>query len=168
MHVQLFRSDYCRNRFPPADGASEMGVPNFYTPHFHVIGCMYENDRWQEDDVSLFWPLQFTISAIIWAAQDTERVDDQYWNTSIHPANTPLDIVWHSLWMVIMMVMIMIIMIMMIMVMMMTILLILYKYTFSVGGSCDTLRELRRDQCELDWQMPSLPSESHVTPWHWW
>ena len=72
MHVQLFRSGYFRNRFPPADGASEMGVPNFYTPHFHVIGCMYENDRWQEDDVSLFWPLQFTISAIIWAAQDTE------------------------------------------------------------------------------------------------
>ena len=44
---------------------------------------------------------------------------------------------------------------------MMIILLILYKYTFSVGGSCDTLRELRRDQCEVDWQMPSLLFESH-------
>ena len=70
------------------------GCPRFLHPS--LLWCMHEKDRWQ-DDVSL---LAVRISDIIRAtAQDTEP-DDQYWNTSIHPANTPLvgcrPIVWQG------------------------------------------------------------------------
>ena len=46
VHVQLFRSGYYRNPFPPADGASEMGVTPISTPltFMWLDACMRMTD----------------------------------------------------------------------------------------------------------------------------
>ena len=57
--------------------------------HPSLLWCMHEKDRWQ-DDVSLLAVVKIS-DDIRATTQDTEQQpDDQYWNTSIHPANTPL------------------------------------------------------------------------------